>query len=101
MTAQADSTTSKDQAGLLKAQADNLHDQVSALADGVKQLGKDTSSLLKDAGASPGVVQALENTVIGSVSTLTWIAGGSLAVYLLLPTFLPRLVGGLRKSARA
>lgn len=101
LAAQADPALSKDQATLIKGQADNIHDQVSALADGVKKLGKDTASLLKDAGASPGMIQAIEDKLVGSVSTITWIAGGSLAIYLLLPTFLPRLVGGIRKSVHS
>lgn len=99
-TAQADSTTSKDAATALKTQVDGYDTQVQAAADAIKQLGKDTASLLKDAGASPGVVAAIENTVLGSVSTLTWILGGSLAAYFLLPSFLPRLAGGLRKTVR-
>lgn len=96
--AKTDSSTTKEEAADIKAQAQSFSDQIDDMNDQIKELGKDVAKFLDDAGASPSVVQAIQNSVLGSVNTITWIVGGSLAAYFLLPTFLPRLVGGIRKS---
>ena len=99
--AKTDPNTTKDEASDLKAQAQSYSDQIDAMNSQIKELGSDVAKFLDDAGASPSIVQAIQNSVLGSVSTLTWIVGGSLAAYFLLPTFLPRLAGGIKKSIRA
>lgn len=100
VTAQADTALTHDEAAAFKVQTQDFHSQIGALVDAIKSLGRETVSLLKDAGASSSLVNSISNTVAGSVNTLTWIVGGSLAAYFLLPTFLPRLAGGVRKAVR-
>lgn len=100
-TAQSDPTTTKDQANDLKYQADAFHDQINTMNNQISDAASAIVSFLKSVGASPSAIQAVENTLISSVGTLTWIIGGSLVAYFLLPTFLPRLAGGIRKSIHA
>lgn len=98
-TAAANPSIDKPTAQGLKDAASAFSDQVSAFLSGVSQLQKDVSALQSAAQSGPGLTGALENTVASSVSTLTWIVGGGLMVYLLLPSFLPRLARGVRKAA--
>lgn len=100
--AQIDTTVSKDTARLLRESSENLLDQVSAFEDSLERLEDGLVSLQKSAQAGPSSIQnALISSVTGSVSTLTWIIGGSLAFYVLGPTLLPRLIGGVKKGLRA
>lgn len=92
---------SKDSARTIQNNVSALSDLIGQLLSNVKQLGNDVSALAHYAQAGPGVVQTLESTAINSVSTLTWIVGGSLAAYFLLPSFLPRLAGGLRRARKS
>ncbi len=89
------------QAGQVVSQANTLQSQVSTFMGQVSQLKSDANSITKLAVSGPGLVATLENTALNSVSTLTWIIGGSLAAYFLLPTFLPRMVGGMRRARRS
>ncbi len=91
-------TTDKAQAQAAKDAANTLSDQVAVFLKGVDQLSSDVAALVKYAQTGPGAIQTLENAAVNSVSTLTWLVGGGLLVYFLAPTFIPRLVGGLRKS---
>jgi hypothetical protein len=91
-------TTDKNAAQAVKDAANNLSAQVSTFMKGISQLQSDVAALVKYAQSGPGAVQTLENAAVGSISTLTWVIGGSLAAYFLLPTFIPRLASGLRKS---
>jgi hypothetical protein len=91
-------TTDKVAAQTAKDAANNLSAQVSTFMNSVAQLQSDVSALVKYAQSGPGAVQTLENAAVSSISTLTWLVGGGLAVYFLLPSFLPRLASGIRKS---
>lgn len=88
-----------------KDDAQNIKDQVPPFAANVKTFMKavDTlqsslNDLIKAAASGPGAVQVLENAAVSSLSTLTWILGGGALVYFLAPTFLPRMISGIRKS---
>lgn len=100
-TAQSAPSVSDGTAKNLFEQTASAHSQMATLFDSIQKLGSDVVDLLKDAGASSSVVESVQNTISSSVSTLTWIVGGSLMAYLLLPTFLPRVAGGIRKSISA
>jgi hypothetical protein len=91
-------TTDKVAAQALKDAVASLVTQVSTFESGINQLGKDVSALVSYAQNGPGAVQTLENAAVSSVSTLTWLVGGGLLVYFLAPTFLPRMMGGIRKA---
>lgn len=99
-TAQANTNEAQADAQVLKDQASAIATQVSTLSSGVSQLASDVASLQKSAQSGPSITQALEGTVASSVSTLTWIVGGGLMIYLLAPTFIPRLAGGIRKARK-
>ncbi len=96
--ASQDPNVTKDTATNLQAQVSAFSSNVSTLQTAVKQLTSDVNALMKYAQSGPGVVQTLENTAVSSISTLTWILGGGALVYFLAPSFLPRLVGGIRKA---
>lgn len=103
-TAQADTTTTQDVAQSLKDNASSLQTQVTAFVKGIAQLQSDVLALAKYAQSGPSAIQSIENavgsTVESSISTLTWILGGSAVAYFLLPSLLPRLAGGVRKAVR-
>lgn len=95
-----DPNVSKDAAQNLKTQASALEKQVSSLLDNIDEFTSHVNDLEKYAQAGPSVVQGLEGAAINSISTLTWLIGGGALVYFLAPTFVPRMIGGLRKSVR-
>lgn len=90
--------TDKTIAQSIKDAASALQGQVSTLLKNVSHLQDDVTALIKYAQSGPGAVQTLENAAVSSISTLTWIAGGGALIYLLAPTFIPRMIGGLRKA---
>jgi len=96
-----DPSVNKDSAQALKTRASNLETQVQALLKNVDQLESHINDLEKAAQSGPSISQALENTAAKSINTLTWLVGGGALVYLLAPTFVPRMIGGLRKAARS
>lgn len=96
--AAADPNVTKETAQGLKDAVSALNTQISTFASGIAQLTKDVKALQGQAQSGPGFVASLENKALGSVSTLTWLVGGGLMVYLLAPTFLPRMMSGIRKS---
>lgn len=100
--AQVDTSTSKDMAKMLREGSENLLDQVNDFSNAIDKLADGLDDLQKDAQKGPSSIQnALISSVTGSVSTLTWIIGGSLAVYVLAPSLLPRLMGGFKKGLRS
>lgn len=98
--AKADPSTTKDTATAIKGQISAFRDQVSAFSKSVSALQDHLNDLVKSAASGPSLGQSLESAAVGSVSTLTWILGGGALVYFLAPTFLPRMVSGIRKSVR-
>lgn len=95
---QNSATLTKDQAQALKDQAATLANQVAAFLKGIMQLQSDVADLGKAAQSGPGVMATLEGAAVHSISTLTWILGGGALIYFLAPTFIPRMIGGLRKA---
>lgn len=91
-------TTDKVAAQSAKDAASALSDQVSTFLQGVAGLSTSVAALVKYAQNGPGAVQTLEDAAVSSVSTLTWILGGGALVYFLAPTFLPRMMSGIRKA---
>ncbi len=100
--AKIDTATDKTTAQNLKDQTDAFASQVSDFVKSISQLQSDVLALAKYAQSGPSTIQAIEGsigaTVKTSVSTLTWILGGGALVYFLAPTFIPRMVSGIRKS---
>ena len=96
--AQGNTGIDKPTAQALKDSTSAYSDQVDTFTSGMSQLQKDISALASAAQSGPGLTGSIANTVASSVSTLTWIVGGGLMVYLLAPTFIPRLAGGIRKA---
>lgn len=96
--ASADPNVTKATAAGLQSQVSTLSGQIQTFLKSVSQLQSDVTALIKYATAGPGVVQTLETAATSSISTLTWLVGGGLMAYFLLPSFLPRLAGGVRKS---
>jgi len=94
-----DPNLTKDTAQALKNAASTFASQVDTYLAGIKQFSKDVSALSGAAQSGPGVTGFVENLVSSSTSKLTWIVGGGLMIYLLAPTFIPRLAHGLRKAA--
>lgn len=91
-------TLTKEIAQSILDQVEPFSDQVAAFSKAVKQLSSNLNDLVKSAVSGPGIGQSLESAAISSVSTLTWILGGGALVYFLAPTFLPRMISGIRKS---
>lgn len=104
LSAKADANTTKDIGGAFKEQADALSTQVDTFLDGVSSLDSEVKALVKYAQSGPSALESIESSigasVTSSVSTLTWLVGGGALVYFLAPTFIPRLVGGIRKARR-
>jgi hypothetical protein len=96
--AAGDPNVTKATAQGLQAQVSTLSGQIQTFLKGVSQLQSDVAALVKYATAGPGIAQTLETAATSSISTLTWIVGGGMMAYLLLPSFLPRIAGGVRKS---
>ncbi len=98
--AKADPNVTKDTANAIKNQIGPFSDQVSSFMKAVSTLQGHMNDLVKGAASGPSLGQSLESAAVSSVSTLTWILGGGALVYFLAPTFLPRMVSGIRKSVR-
>lgn len=96
----ANSSTTKDQAYAFQPQIDSFESQVDYFIKTVSALTDNVSDLVKYATKGPSSLESLENTAGKSISVLTWIAGGSLAVYFLAPTFIPRLIKGVRSARK-
>lgn len=94
----SDPALTKSQAQELVTQAEGLAGQVSSLERNTDSLEKNFKDLVHYANSGPGLGESLESAAVASISTLTWIVGGGLLVYFLAPSFIPRLIKGVRKS---
>lgn len=91
-----DKNTSKDTALDWKETAEHFSDQVDSFTDTVDALESSVKALEKYAQVGASGLDAVTGQISKSISTLTWIAGVGGAVYLLAPSFIPRLIRGVR-----